>query len=287
QSGFAADNSFTATPSKTGFSFNPPSATFDTSRNDLDFVSVSCPATSITLGASVNGTLATTDCRATQRPQSFADRYTFTTTAPGHVSLALTSTAFDTFLYLFGPNNFVAFNDDSGNSLNSRIPANGGVVTLPTAGTYTIEATSFRADAVGVYSLSLTAGVGFSVSGNVSTVSSGLVGATLTFARQGGGAVPGPVQTDGAGTWSQTGFTPGTYTVTPVRQGFSFNPTSRTFSGSQANVSFAATPDVACSTTPIASGQTIAGALTTSDCLSPLRPGAFADRFTFSGTAAQ
>src|SRR6185503_6644157 len=156
------------------------------------------------------GTLATTDCRATQRPQSFADRFTFTAAAPNQdVSIALTSTVLDPFLYLFGPSNFSAFNDDSGNSLNSRIPANGGVITLPTAGTYTIEATSFRADAVGVYSLSLTAGVGFSVSGNVSTVSSGLVGATLTFTRQGGGAVPGPVQTDGAGTWSQTGFTPG------------------------------------------------------------------------------
>ena len=99
--------------------------------------------------------------------------------------------------------------------------------------------------------------------------------------------MPGPVQTDGAGTWSQTGFTPGTYTVTPVRQGFSFNPPSRTFSASQSNLTFVATPDVACTTTPIASGQTIAGALTTGDCLSPLRPGAFADRYTFSGTAAQ
>src|SRR5262249_42792916 len=73
QSGLAAGNSFTVTPGKTGLSFNPPSATFDSSRNDLDFVTAaSCPATPITVGATVNGTLAPSDCRSTQRPQSFA-----------------------------------------------------------------------------------------------------------------------------------------------------------------------------------------------------------------------
>src|SRR4029079_18058769 len=33
-----------------------------------------------------------------------------------------------------------------------------------------------------------------------------LAGVTLTFARQGGGAAPAPVQTDADGAWSQHGF---------------------------------------------------------------------------------
>ena len=105
-----------------------------------------------------------------------------------------------------------------GATLNSRIPGTTGFLTLPATDTYTIEATSFGAGALGTYTLALTVGSGFSVSGRVTAGGAGLVGVTLTFSRVGGGASPAAVQTDGAGAWSQTGFVPGQrYTVTPSR----------------------------------------------------------------------
>ena len=53
---------------------------------------------------------------------------------------------FDTYLYLIGPSGTViAENDDitAGSDLNSRIPLD-GFLTLPTAGTYIIEATTLQ-----------------------------------------------------------------------------------------------------------------------------------------------
>jgi M6 family metalloprotease-like protein len=112
----------------------------------------------ITLGATVNGSLATTDCRSTLRvPNRYADRYAFSGTAGQQVAVALTSTAFDTYLFLINPNGTtLAFNDDSAGGTNSRIPVSSGLITLPTAGTYTIEVTSYNENFIGSYSLRLT-----------------------------------------------------------------------------------------------------------------------------------
>ena len=73
------------------------------------------------------------------------------------MSISLTA-AFDAYLYLIGPNGaIVAFNDDSGATLNSRIPAGtGSLFTLPSNGTYKIEATSFQPNETGSYALSLS-----------------------------------------------------------------------------------------------------------------------------------
>jgi subtilase family serine protease/subtilisin-like proprotein convertase family protein len=292
QNGFVDGGVYTVTPSRAGFEFSPPSLTFDASRSDLDFLATpGCGATAIAPGQTRSGTLAVTDCRATQRPLAFADRFTFTGTAGQQVAIAMNSTALDTYLFLLQGTGssftVLASNDDSGNSLNARVPANTGFLTLPATGTYTIEATSFGAGAVGAYTVMLTAGSGFSVSGNVSSTGVGLVGVTLTFTRDGGGAAPPPVQTDGAGNWSQTGFVPGqSYTVTPGRNGFTFAPVSLAFSGPRTDLAFTATA-AGCGGLPINRGQTIAGALGAGDCLSLLRPGAFADRYTFTGSVAQ
>ena len=292
QSGFvnAPGFSYTVTPSRAGLTFTPASLAFNTDRDDLDFVGTpGCSATPIAPGQTLSGTLATTDCRSTQRPDSFADRFTFTGTVGQQVALSLTSATFDPFLFLLRANasTAVAFNDDSGVGVNSRIPATSGFITLPATDTYTIEATSFAPGAVGTYMVSLTAGTGFGTFGNVSVAGGGpLVGVTLTFTRSGGTA-PSAVQTDSAGAWTQTGFTPGvTYTVTPSRAGFTFTPPSRTFTGPGTDVSFVGT-SAACAAAPITSGQTVSGTLTAGDCLSPLRPGAFADRYSFTGGTAQ
>src|SRR6185436_18446433 len=236
------------------------------------------------------------------RPGAFADRYTFSGTRAQQVSISLTSPAFDTFLYLIGPATgtlpgqegpVVTFNDDSGNTFSSRIPPNTGFFTLPSDGTYTIEATSFTGNVTGPYTLNLTAAAttGFRVAGQVVTGAgvTPLTGTTLTFSREAStGPVPTAVQTDAAGSWSQSGFIAGTvYRVTPSKPGYVFTPGFLTFSNTSVNVNFTAAL-APCVETPLPSfPRVVTGALATTDCLSTSRTGAFADRYTFAGTQGQ
>jgi hypothetical protein len=120
--------------------------------------STSCNVTALNINQVVSGSLANTDCQSPVRGSGyFADRYSFTGTANQAVTISLTSAAFDTFLYLLGPDGTVLVADDDGaGSTDSRIPAGTGFFTLPTNGTYTIEATSFSRGATGSYTLSLT-----------------------------------------------------------------------------------------------------------------------------------
>ena len=83
------------------------------------------------------------------------DAYSFSGTTGQRISILMTSSAFDTYLYLLNPDGSVlAINDDGGGVTNSRIPP-GGSLTLPTTGSYTILANSFDAGATGAYSLTL------------------------------------------------------------------------------------------------------------------------------------
>lgn len=109
-------------------------------------------------GVTNSGTLATTDCTAGARGAGYyTDRYSFTGTAGQLVSIQLTSNAFDTFLYLKNPaGTVIASNDDGGGGTNSRIPANSGNFTLPTSGTFVIEATSYSTQRTGAYMLLFT-----------------------------------------------------------------------------------------------------------------------------------
>ena len=111
-----------------------------------------CATTPITLNTPITGTLATTDCTSVLRgTTNYADRYTFNGTAGQVVTITLTSSFFDTFLYLFDPNNtVVAFDDDGGGGRNSRIQ-----FTLSSTGVFTIEATSFFIGSTGVYTITI------------------------------------------------------------------------------------------------------------------------------------
>lgn len=76
--------------------------------------------------------------------------HTFTGNAGQSVVITLDSEDFDTVLSVLGPDGEeIAYNDDSGNSLNSRV-----IITLPTRGTYTAVARSFSGQA-GDYTLSV------------------------------------------------------------------------------------------------------------------------------------
>jgi Metallo-peptidase family M12/Calx-beta domain/Domain of unknown function (DUF4214) len=122
-----------------------------------------CNAVPISLGQTINASLAGSDCRSSQRENTYADQYSFSGTAGEQVSIAMTSTGpttFDTYLYLIGPTGaVVSENDDivGGSDLNSRIPVT-GFFSLPVTGAYIIEATSYNPTTTGNYSLTLTSG---------------------------------------------------------------------------------------------------------------------------------
>jgi hypothetical protein len=117
-----------------------------------------CPSTTITPGQTINANL-NTDCMFTGTSR-WVDLFDFNGTAGQQIVVAMSSTSFDTYLFLDGPNGqTIAQNDDGGGGTNSRIPPNIGSFTLPTTGTYRIFATSYSSDgtsgSTGNYSLSL------------------------------------------------------------------------------------------------------------------------------------
>jgi hypothetical protein len=127
--------------------------------------------TPIQPNSTVNGTLAAGDCVLTAIDNTLYDEYTFNANAGQQVSISMTSTAFDTYLYLLKPSETVPNrsttiqNDDvdpDGRppNLNSRIPVV-GFITLPETGTYSILANVFvglDGRSTGDYSLTLTFG---------------------------------------------------------------------------------------------------------------------------------
>jgi hypothetical protein len=121
-----------------------------------------CSETPISIGQTVNGNLAVSDCESpikglnTQGVGFRAARYTFAASAGQPISINLTSFQFDTFVTLIGPNgNILLTDDDSGGGTNSRIPGGSGMLTLGLSGTHTIEVSSFGVQQTGAYSLTL------------------------------------------------------------------------------------------------------------------------------------
>ena len=107
----------------------------------------------IMLSQPMVGTLTTSDCRLTNG--SFIDFYDFRGTAGQAILVSEASTAFDTYLFLLDSTGTVIDqNDDTGTGTNSRIPVDGGVMTLPYTGHYTIGATSYRAT-TGTYTVTV------------------------------------------------------------------------------------------------------------------------------------
>ncbi|MEP6922110.1 MAG: PPC domain-containing protein, partial [bacterium] len=108
----------------------------------LNFSGSSCAAAPISIGQTISGALAATDCRL-PGDGSFFDSYTFNGTAGQQIAIAMTSTSFDDFLILLSPTgSVIATDDNSGGGTNARIPGATGALTLPSTGTYTILANS-------------------------------------------------------------------------------------------------------------------------------------------------
>ena len=131
--------SFTLTVSGLGGSTTPPP-------------SGDCEA-AITADGTVSGAWAA-DCDSVDKAGSHARYYTFTLVQASDVTIGLESTI-DTFLYLRGgeakSGTALHEDDDGGEGTNSRIQADGLA-----AGTYTIEATTYRADDTGSFTLTVS-----------------------------------------------------------------------------------------------------------------------------------
>jgi hypothetical protein len=114
-----------------------------------------CTPAQISLVQTINTTLDTSDCALGDG--TLLDPYSFNGLAGQQVAVSMSSSVFDTYLYLLNPDgSTLASNDDSNGGTNSRIPITSGFITLPTTGTYTILANSFEAGATGSYSITLS-----------------------------------------------------------------------------------------------------------------------------------
>ncbi|MBA2526105.1 MAG: pre-peptidase C-terminal domain-containing protein [Pyrinomonadaceae bacterium] len=152
---------FSVDPNPAGFARSGLIRIADQSFTVSQAGATACAVIPISYGQTINASLSTSDCRSSQRSTSYADQYSFSGVAGDQIRIEMTSMAnpvLDTYLYLIGPGGTVLTeNDDNGQNLNSRIPVS-GFFTLPAAGLYVIESTSFDDNEVGTYTLVLTAG---------------------------------------------------------------------------------------------------------------------------------
>ncbi|HEU4880949.1 MAG TPA: DVUA0089 family protein [Longimicrobium sp.] len=114
----------------------------------FDVVSL-CPVTPYTIGTTVNGILASTDC--TFQDGTYVDYYGFTLANPRQVTITLRSSQIDAYLVLFSSDaEVIEEDDDDGGGNDAQI-----VRTLP-PGTYYIAANSFAIE-TGPYTLTTAA----------------------------------------------------------------------------------------------------------------------------------
>ncbi len=203
------DGSYTVTPSKTGYSFDPASRTVPVS------------------GANVTG-------------QDFTGTYTGPTYS---ISGKVQTYSLRTFLPLAGVTvtlsgaaNKTATTDNYGNYSFAGLtngtytitPAKTGYTFTPTSRTVTVN----NANLTGQNFTGIISSATYSISGRVTTGGTGLSGVTMTLS----GAANRTTTTDVNGNYSFTGLANGTYTITPTLANYTFTPTSRTVSVSSANV---------------------------------------------------
>lgn len=131
------------------------SSSVSSSSSSASSVAGGCVTNGVSLGVANNGSLAATDCTNGARGTTYyTDRFGISVNAGQQISILLTSSTFDTYVYLKSPAGTVLVsNDDGGGGTNSRIPATSGTYTIPATGTYIIEVTSYSAQVTGAYTL--------------------------------------------------------------------------------------------------------------------------------------
>ena len=115
-------------------------------------------STPISLGQTINGVLTNSDCLVDSN--YYTDKYSFSGTTGQQIVISMNSSAVDTYLLLYtSSGQFLTSDNDGGGGTNSRIPATSGSYTLPSTGSYIIEASTNPAFQTGAYSVSLVPGV--------------------------------------------------------------------------------------------------------------------------------
>jgi hypothetical protein len=131
-----------------------------------------CVIQAIACNSTVTGTLTDHDCDLDDG--TFVDFWEFSGANGQTVTINLTSSAFDAFLFLLDPTpEVVAADDDGGGGSNARI-----VHTLDSTGSWTIVANNFDPSALGAYTLSLACAGG--TGGTPPAAPSNLTAAGLT-----------------------------------------------------------------------------------------------------------
>ena len=129
------------------------------------------------------------DCESPSYSGRLARYYSFTLGQAGSVEIDLVSSVFDAFVALREGTDvagrLVATDDDSGQGTNSRI------ATALSAGTYTIEATSYAAGAMGAFTLTVT-GAGGGGGGGCALDDLGALSGTVTRVGNLGGDCESP-----------------------------------------------------------------------------------------------
>jgi hypothetical protein len=204
-----ANGTYTVTPSKTGFTFNPSSQTLTingANPSPVNFIAAAVPTW--TLSGAVTPIASGTGATLTL---SGAASATATADASGNYSFA----------------NLV-------NGTYTVTPSKTGFTFSPSSQTVTISGANpapvnFTATVVPTWT----------ISGTVNPAASG-TGTLLTLS----GAKSASATADASGNYSFAGLADGTYTVTPSKSGFTFSPTSQTLTINGANpapVTFTAT----------------------------------------------
>jgi hypothetical protein len=120
------------------------------------FTDSSCSATAINYNQAVNGELTASDCAVNLDDFAyFTDLYTFSGTTGQQISIQMNSTALAPYLILHSPSGDETLEEGDGGA-TVRIPAGSGTYTLTETGTYTIEASSYDAEEVGAYTITVT-----------------------------------------------------------------------------------------------------------------------------------
>jgi len=202
------NGSYTVTPSKTGYTFNPTSA----------------PA------VVNNGNVTVATFAATAVP---------TYTASGSITPGATASGATVTLSLGGITVTTTTADASGNYSFTGL-SNGSYTVTPTKTGYSFTPTSAPATInnanVTVAAFTITAVPTYSISGSITPAASG-TGTTVTLTL--GASTIATATADVSGNYSFTGVVAGSYTVTPTKTGFTFSPISAPANVSNANVTVA------------------------------------------------
>jgi hypothetical protein len=189
---------YTVTPSQAGYTFAPPSTTFN----------------ALTVNQTANFT-------ATMVTYSISGQVTLSGSGQSGVTLILSGSA-TTTMTTDGSGNYSLSGLSPGNYIVT--PSKPGYNFAPVSQTFNNLNTNLTAN--------FTATVAtYSITGKVTLAGSGQSGVAMALS----GSTNASMMTDGSGNYSFTGLVLGNYTVTPSKSGFTYTPLSQTFNNMSAS----------------------------------------------------